>query len=258
MEPQICIFNIQKFSIHDGPGIRTVVFFKGCPLRCYWCANPESQHVAPEKMWDEQQKKITTVGEYRTVSEIMEEVLQDEPFYEESGGGVTLSGGEILQQPAGALALLRALKARGIHTACETTGAADEKVFAEFLDQVDLIFFDVKHYDALRHQKGTGQTNTRILNNLRQALASSAEVIVRIPVIPGFNDALSDAHHFIELFHELQVKKLELLPFHQFGEKKYAALQRHYRLEGIPQIHSEDLTDYEKIFTDHHLECFIR
>ena len=98
MKDKACIFNIQKFSIHDGPGIRTVVFFKGCPLKCYWCSNPESQDGKPENMWDNQKKAVTTVGEYKTLDEIIEEVMKDEPFYEESGGGVTLSGGEVLYQ----------------------------------------------------------------------------------------------------------------------------------------------------------------
>ena len=128
-----CIFNIQKFSIHDGPGIRTVIFFKGCPLRCYWCANPESQKMAPEDMWDVQRKETTQVGEFKTVEEIVTEVMKDEVFYEESGGGVTLSGGEVLYQADFAIELLRQLKRLGIQTASETTGYADSKKFAEFI-----------------------------------------------------------------------------------------------------------------------------
>ncbi len=117
MSEKACIFNIQKFSIHDGPGIRSVVFFKGCPLRCYWCANPESQSGEPELMWDNQQKKKITVGEYKTVDDIVEEVMKDEPFYEESGGGVTLSGGEVLYQADFAIDLLKALREKK-HSHC--------------------------------------------------------------------------------------------------------------------------------------------
>ena len=134
MKDKACIFNIQKFSIHDGPGIRTVVFFKGCPLKCYWCSNPESQDGKPENMWDNQKKAVTTVGEYKTLDEIIEEVMKDEPFYEESGGGVTLSGGEVLYQAEFATELLRQLKEKGVHTASETTGFARAEVFKKYIE----------------------------------------------------------------------------------------------------------------------------
>ena len=153
---QACIFNIQKFSLHDGPGIRSVVFFKGCPLRCYWCANPESQNAHPEEMFHPQKKKMQTVGKMQTVDQIMEEVLKDLPFYQESGGGVTLSGGEVLFQADFALDLLKALKAQNIHTAIETTGYCKADTFQEIAQYVDLIYFDIKHYDNEKHRQGTG------------------------------------------------------------------------------------------------------
>lgn len=258
MSEKACIFNIQKFSLHDGPGIRSVVFFKGCPLRCYWCANPESQNGAPEKMWDNQKKAHTIVGEYKTVDEIMTEVMKDEPFYKESGGGVTLSGGEVLYQAPFATQLLEALHENGIHTACETTGYAKPAVFRQFIENVDLLFFDVKHYDSDQHQAGIGMRNELILENLEIALASSVELIVRIPVIPDYNDSLADAARFAELFNQIGVTSVELLPFHQFGEKKYEYLDREYTMHDIPQLHTEDLADYQRIMEEHQIKCISR
>ncbi|MGY3749221.1 glycyl-radical enzyme activating protein [Vagococcus acidifermentans] len=258
MSEKACIFNIQKFSIHDGPGIRSVVFFKGCPLRCYWCANPESQSGEPELMWDNQQKKKITVGEYKTVDDIVEEVMKDEPFYEESGGGVTLSGGEVLYQADFAIDLLKALREKNIHTACETTGYANPNVFKRFMEQVDLIYYDVKHYDSKKHLEGIGVPNTVILDNLQTAIANHPAVIVRIPVIPSYNDSLEDARQFAELFKKIGVQQVELLPFHQFGEKKYDYLDREYCMHDIPQMHSEDLVDFSDILTAAGIQCVIR
>ena len=141
MEKTACLFNIQKFSLHDGPGIRTVVFFKGCPLRCDWCANPESQNKQPERMNDEQH---SLVGKDYTLAQVMEEVLKDQVFYEESGGGVTLSGGEVLMHAPFALTLLKELKKQGIHTACETSGYTQPKTFQSLLAYTDLLYMDVK------------------------------------------------------------------------------------------------------------------
>lgn len=253
-----CIFNIQKFSLHDGPGIRTVVFFKGCPLRCFWCANPESQLGTPEEMWDNTRKTHTTVGEYKSIDNIIEEVMKDEPFYEESGGGVTLSGGEVLYQATFATELLKQLKAKGIHTASETTGYAKPDVFQAFLQQLDILYFDIKHYDSQQHQAGTGVPNELILDNLRYARDHGPELIVRVPIIPGFNDTLADAAEFARLFNELAIHQIELLPFHQFGEKKYEYLDREYQLHDIPQLHTEDLAEHQRIFEEAGIACLVR
>ncbi|WP_440897728.1 glycyl-radical enzyme activating protein [Amphibacillus sp. Q70] len=255
---QACIFNIQKFSLHDGPGIRTVVFFKGCPLRCYWCANPESQSGKPEKMWDNQKKAMTTVGEYKTIKEIIDEVIKDAPFYEESGGGVTLSGGEVLYQAEFATELLRQLKEKGIHTASETTGSVKTDIFKKFIEQVDVLFFDIKHYDAEKHRAGIGSSNKLILKNLAIAIQSQEELIVRVPIIPNFNDSEYDAKQFAKLFNELGVQKIELLPFHQFGAKKYEYLGRKYKLQDIPQLHTEDLDYFKEIIEAHDISCQVQ
>lgn len=251
------IFNIQKFSLHDGPGIRTVVFFKGCPLRCYWCSNPESQLGAQEEMWDNNKKALTTVGEYKTVDEIMEEVMKDEPFYQESGGGVTLSGGEVLFQSDFAIELLKALREKSIHTACETSGSIKPAIFNEFINNVDMVYMDLKHHDSEKHKEGTGVKNNIIIKNIQTAVANHNHLIIRIPVIPDFNDSLEDAANFSDLFNSIGVKSVELLPFHQFGSQKYKYLNREYKLEGVPQKHSEDLYDYKRVMNEKGIECLV-
>ena len=179
------LFNIQKFSINDGPGIRTTVFFKGCPLQCKWCSNPESQNrnaAIADAMEDE-----TYSGREYTVEEVMREVRKDKPFYDESDGGMTISGGEVLQQADFAMELADAAKAEGIHVAVETTGYASPARFAAFMEHIDLFLFDFKHVDREAHFAGTGVYNDVILENLQQLLRAGKPVIARIPVIPRFN-----------------------------------------------------------------------
>ncbi|VDG26243.1 glycyl-radical enzyme activating protein [Lactiplantibacillus mudanjiangensis] len=245
------VFNIQKFSINDGPGIRTVVFFKGCPLRCQWCSNPESQSGLQESMYDEQTAKETIVGDYMTVDEIMQVILQDRDFYEESGGGVTFSGGEVLFQAPFAIELAKAVKAAGIHLACETTGYTTPKLFKEFMSYMDFMYYDCKQWDRNQHRAGTGADNTVILKNLATAVQAHKTMMVRIPVIPDFNYTLADADHFGELFVKLGVPEVELLPFHQFGLKKYQDLGREYALKDVKQLQAEDLVDYKKMIEKH-------
>lgn len=252
------IFNIQKFSLHDGPGIRTVVFLKGCPLKCYWCSNPESQSGSPESMWDNSKKKYKTVGEYKTVDEIMEEVMKDLPFYEQSGGGVTLSGGEVLSQADFAIELLKELKKNDIHTACETSGSVKQEIFEEFLNYVDLVYMDLKHYDPEKHKEGTGVDNQHIIKNIETAINKHDNVVIRIPVIPRYNDQLEDAEKFADLFLSMGVKQIELLPFHQFGSQKYKYLDREYKLEDVPQLHTEDLTDYKNVLIEKGIDCTVQ
>ncbi|MDR0760281.1 MAG: glycyl-radical enzyme activating protein [Treponema sp.] len=244
------LFNIQKFSLHDGPGIRTVVFFKGCPLSCKWCSNPESQRAEPCMMGE------TPDSRPYSIEETVDVCLQDRPFYEESGGGVTLSGGEALTQGKFAAALLEALGKEGIHRAIETSGYARPEVFEKVFAGVDLILFDIKHHDDRRHEEGTGVHNGPILENLQKALERGKVVLPRIPVIPGYNDSLADAEGFSRLIRAVGLGKAQLLPFHQFGEKKYEKLNWEYALRGMPQIHKEDLADYRQVFIDHGVDCF--
>lgn len=292
------IFNIQKFSVNDGPGIRTVVFFKGCPLHCKWCANPESQLQIPQIFHDA--KKCTSCqrckevcpsqsitfnegkihldpytcqhcqkcikecpnsalemqGSTKDIDEILKVVMQDEVFYEESGGGITLSGGEILMQPDFASELLKASKEKNLHTCIETTGFTTLDNFRKVIEYVDYIFFDCKHWNDKKHQEGTGVSNTQILSNLQYAIETKKEVLVRIPVIPGFNADLEDAKGFAKIFNEIGVKQCQLLPFHQFGENKYDLLNENYYYKDVPALHKEDLKEYQEILIKNGIDAF--
>lgn len=292
------IFNIQKFSLHDGPGIRTVVFFKGCPLKCKWCSNPESQSTKVQILWEREKClncgtcvslcpsnaiiqtehgiKINTSictgcgtcvascpnhalkaeGELKSVEEVLTVCLQDRDFYEESGGGVTLSGGEALMHPKFSIELLKALKAQGIHTAIETTGFASPKIFDEVTDYLDLLLFDIKHWDELKHKEGTGVSNRLILDNMKRAIESGKKVLPRLPVIPGFNHSPEDARGFVQALKAVGANEVQLLPFHQFGEKKYEGLGQEYAYTDISALHEEDLIDFKQIFLDHGINAF--
>lgn len=293
------IFNIQKFSLHDGPGIRTTVFLKGCPLSCKWCANPESQMAKIQIMYDSQkcvrcqtcvhtcqQQAITmderqhihinfakcigclacihacpanaihNEGEGKTVTEILAVCRQDIDFYEESGGGVTISGGEGMMQPAFVEALLQKLKAENIHTAIETTGHVAEEIFQRLAPQFDLLLFDVKHYDNSKHKEGTSVGNELIIKNLRWAYENKLNILPRIPVIPGFNSSLADAQGIAGLLTSIGLKEVQLLPFHQMGERKYELLNRSYKLKGQKALYPEDLQEYQEIFLAEGLDCF--
>jgi pyruvate formate lyase activating enzyme len=256
------IFNIQKFSLNDGPGIRTVVFFKGCPLRCKWCSNPESQLGKPEPMFDSSKNKMITCGKFMTIDEVMDEVMKDKAFYDASGGGVTFSGGEVLFQAKFAIELAKRLKAEGIHLACETTGYVKSSVFMEFMKYIDFMYYDCKQWDPMLHKKGTGKTNEIILKNLDLALKYQTpkyhkKLCIRIPVIPGFNYTDNDAENFGKLFVKMGVKHVELLPFHQFGLKKYEELHREYALKNVAQLTSDDLLDYQKILAKYGVQADI-
>ncbi|MGT2687150.1 glycyl-radical enzyme activating protein [Streptococcus porcinus] len=250
------VFNIQHFSIHDGPGIRTTVFLKGCPLRCPWCANPESQKKQPEQMLKADGQTYETVGELKTVDMVIEDVLKDLDFYEESGGGLTLSGGEIFAQYDFAKAILKAAKEKGLHTAIETTAYAKHEQFIDLIQYVDFIYTDLKHYNQVRHRKMTGVTNDLIIKNIHYAFAMGKEIVLRIPVIPNFNDSLEDAKAFSELFNQLEISEVQLLPFHQFGENKYKLLGRDYQMADVPAYHPEDLEDYRQVFLQHQIHCY--
>jgi pyruvate formate lyase activating enzyme len=192
-----------------------------------------------------------------SIEETVELCLQDRPFYEESGGGVTLSGGEALTQGAFAAALLKALRKEGVHTALETSGCAPAAVFKEVTALADLLLFDIKHYDDRRHLEGTGVSNGIILANLKDALARGQTVLARMPVIPGYNDSPDDARGFASLLGTLGLKRVQLLPFHQFGEKKYDLLKQPYAMRGVPQLHKEDVEGFRRIISAAGIDCFV-
>ena len=253
MELRGKLFNIQKFSINDGPGIRTTVFFKGCPLRCGWCANPESQNRnAP--IADAMENPLYCGRDY-TVEEVMAVVRQDVDFYIESDGGMTLSGGEVLQQQDFAMALIDAAHGEGIHVAVETTGFAAPERFRAFLPHPDLFLYDFKHDDRETHRVGTGVYNDVILENLRAVVDAGKPVIARIPVIPHFNVEIEHARGLSKALSEIGVREVHLLPFHQFGEKKYEELGIAYEWKGVKQLHPESLARYRQVFLDAGLAC---
>ena len=195
-------------------------------------------------------------GEYKTIEEIVDFCLQDVEFYEESNGGVTLSGGEALCQPQAVHELCSELKKHKIHIAVETTGYIESQIFQESAALFDLLLFDVKHYDSNIHQKMTGVSNEKILKNLSWALNNNIEVLVRIPVIPGFNAEIKDAKGFVSLFQKMGIKKVQLLPFHQFGQNKYSLLNREYAYKDTKALYPEDLQEYQNIFTQEDIDCF--
>lgn len=242
------IFDIQKFSLHDGPGIRTVVFLKGCPMACAWCSNPNSRKLPVLQMRDanDPNVRIADSRDY-DIDEVLRICMQDQPFYEESGGGVTLSGGEAMVQHKFTTKLLRELRARGIHTAIETTGYASPAIFQKVLDSVDLLIMDVKHHDSRLHKEWTSVGNEIPLRNLATAIDAGRPLIVRIPVIPGVNDSLEDAEAFAHLLLSTGATAVQLLPFHQFGERKYELLDWEYRMDGVPALHEEDLEEFQAV-----------
>ncbi len=260
------IFNIQRHSIHDGPGIRTIVFLKGCPLSCRWCSNPESQDFARELAFNPEKcigceaclrvcpegairkdgsslvfsrelckacglcaevcyaEARDMEGSFASADEVVAEVVKDMVFFKRSGGGLTLSGGEPLAQPDFAEAILRRARAAGLHTAVETAGHVPWENFARVLPHVDLFLFDVKHADPAKHREYTGADNKLILENLEKIVREGARVIVRTPVVPGFNDTPEDLAAIADIAIAAGVGEMHLLPFHRYGSGKYRLL----------------------------------
>ena len=253
MESRGLVSKIQKFCLHDGPGIRTTVFLKGCGLKCRWCSNPESQAGSGAGLETDQRAD----PERLTPDEVVAVCIRDKEFYEESGGGVTLSGGEPLNQPDFAYEILSLLKEEKIHTAVETAGYASQDVFYRIAEKADLLLFDVKHYDEEMHIVGTGVSNKRILQNLEAAAKCGFGLLVRIPVIPDYNNSYEDAKLFSELLNAIGVSRVQLLPFHQFGENKYALTGREYYMKDVRPLDKKDLLGMKDMFIRHGIECFI-
>lgn len=236
------IFNIQRFSIHDGPGIRTIVFFKGCVMRCEWCCNPESQSRRIETMVE--RGGLKTVGRDVTVEDIMPELLSDIPYYRRSGGGITLSGGEVLAQADFAAELLCECKAQGLHTAIESAASLPFSEIEKLLPYLDLYLMDIKHMDSDKHKRFTGVENRLILENARRVAKSSVELIIRTPVVPGFNDTAEEISAISSFAASLDgVREHHLLPYHRLGADKYGGLGREYSL-GHTEPPSKERMEY--------------
>lgn len=291
--PKGLIFDIKRFAVHDGPGIRTTVFMKGCPLRCLWCHNPESWKRTPEMLFYEQrcigcgkcfevcpsgalgiadEKRVydrdrcqhcwkcvevcyaeATVkcGREVTVEEVRTEVEKDRPFYENSGGGMTVSGGEPMMQEAFVFSLMQRSKERGIHTALDTSGYVRWEVLERFLEVTDLFLYDLKLVDEARHRAYTGVSNRRILDNLRNLSSAGAQLLVRMPVVPGYTDAEEDMEAAGRLLSSLDGDRIrvQLLPYHRLAQSKYERLEAVYPLKDVqapPKERLERLRDMLK------------
>ncbi len=295
------IFDIKKFAIHDGPGIRTTVFFKGCPLACWWCHNPEAMlhkrelvffegkciscgecfEVCPEQAHEQlpdgsrvyhrdkcllcgkcadvcYAEALVMEGREVTVDELMVELRKDAPFYENSNGGITLSGGEPTRQHEFALALLKKCKAEGFHTAVDTAGQTPWRILAGILPYVDLVLFDIKHIDETDHKKHTGVPNRLILENLAKIGDSGTDIEIRMPIIPGINDAEEIIGRTAEYLIDIKgITRIELLPYHKLGESKWSRLDREYKLRDLEPPGSEHMGALAEVIRSYGMEVHV-
>jgi len=304
------IFNIQHFTLHDGPGIRTELFLKGCPLKCEWCSNPESfksyiqpgvytskcisqekcgacEDVCPDKsMLNFTDGKLTSIdqnkcincfacsnacpsdaikqwGKSMSVEECMKEIRKDKGFYERSGGGVTISGGEPLTQSDFVAALLKACKDEGIHTCCESSFYSNWKNIEKILPYTDLIISDIKHMDTNIHKKYTGVHNTQVLKNLKKFASEERALILRIPIIPYVNDDMSNIEATADfILNELNghVRTLQLLSFMRLGEEKYRSLGLTYKMKDINfnrECFQEHINEIANYFNSRGIHCLV-
>lgn len=292
---KILIFNIQKFSLHDGPGIRTSIFLKGCPLRCKWCSNPESQNpyvniflkdenrtkidvkkdeldfdqdgyiIEDDLFFDllkvngieENSVKYDQVGRPMDLDRLVEIAMEDKVFYDSSKGGVTISGGEPLMQPTLLVELVKKLKAQGLHTAIETTLFTNPENVSKLYPYLDLFIADCKNWNEEVHQIKTGVLNKIILDNLRDVVKNAKDYLIRIPVIPDFNYSKEDAYEFAKLFNDLGIEKVQLLPFHQFGKGKYENYGIKYDYSDKKALVDDDLTDMVKILEGSGIKAWV-
>ena len=252
------IFDIQRYSIHDGNGIRTIVFLKGCVLRCRWCCNPESQEYDIQTMMVQGQPKI--IGRDVTVKEVMKTVEKDRQYYWRTGGGLTLSGGESLCQPEFATALLRAAQDSGISTAMESMGCAKWETIEQLLPYLDQYLLDIKHMNPRKHQEFTGRSNELMIENaMKIAKSGMTELSIRVPVIPGFNDTEEEIRQIAAYTATLpNVKRMHLLPYHRLGQDKYTGLNREYLMGDVKPPSNEQMERLLKVAeTTSGIECQI-
>ena len=295
------IFNIQRYSIHDGPGIRTTVFLKGCPLNCWWCQNPESQLSGQEMLFwgvrcigcgacsticpsnaiqikngipvTEKEKCILCgkctekcpalaremIGKKLTTEEVTKEIEKDLVFYEESGGGVTFSGGEPLGQSEFLEGLLNSCREKKIHTAVDTSGYISWGILKKIIPKVDLFLYDLKIMDNERHKKYTGISNEIILENLKKLSSVHHNIFVRFPLIPGINDDYQNIKETGEFLSSLKISQVNILPYHYIGIDKYRRLGRTYHLAATQKPPSEEkLSEVSAILSKFNLNVKLR
>lgn len=243
MERQGLISNVQRYSLDDGPGIRTTVFFVGCNLNCKWCSNPEliSPHQKEMVFEIDGKKQVETVGRKYSVSQLVHEIRKDEVFYHETGGGVTFSGGEPCFQSDYLLEVLKEMKKINIKTAVDTAGSVNSNIFKEIVKHTDTVLLDLKHMDSDKHYEGVGVGNTLILNNGKLIKEQDVNLIVRLVVIPGFNDSYKEIVDRIDYAQEIGADRIDLLRYHEFGLGKYKALKIEYRQDRNLKIDEESL-----------------
>ena len=241
------IFDIQRYSIHDGNGIRTIVFLKGCVLRCRWCCNPESQEYDIQTMMVQGKPKV--IGRDVTVAEVMKTVEKDRQYYWRTGGGLTLSGGESLCQPEFARALLQAAQESGISTAMESMGCAKWETIEKLLPYLDQYLPDIKHMNPRKHKEFTGRSNELMIENaMKIAKSGMTELSIRVPVIPGFNDTEEEIRQIAAYTATLpNVKRMHLLPYHRLGQDKYTGLNREYLMGDVKPPTNEHMEKLLKI-----------
>lgn len=220
------IFDIKRFSGHDGPGIRSTVFLTGCPLRCAWCHNPEAF------TWQGNPEASARVREI-TVAALVRELERDVPYFDASGGGVTVSGGEPLVQSGFVIELLRACRRRELHTALDTSGLAEPRLLAEAAALTDLILYDLKAMDATVHREWTGVDHSRILENLQLLNRLKVNVWIRLPLVPGVNDDVRNIEAMIAFLSATRFRRVSILPYHQIAEAKYQRLGLPNRMSGV-------------------------
>lgn len=244
------IFDIKHFALHDGPGIRQTIFFKGCPLKCLWCHNPESQNAEIQSY-----KKINiidgvsieneiNIGKYYSVDEVIKEINKDAIFFEESGGGVTFSGGEPFLHIDFLKPILAYCNENNIHTAMDTCGYVSKEKLLSVMDNIDLFLYDIKFIDDEKHIKYTGVSNKIILENFKILAENSKNIIVRLPLIPGINSNIKDLNllaDFLKTFNN--IKKIDILPYHNISNAKYKRLNIAYEMPDVKEFLSEKLDE---------------
>ncbi len=252
------IFDIKHFAVHDGPGIRQTIFFKGCPLNCWWCHNPESQDVNPEKfikinkLDGKEFRKEVTVGYKIAVDELFKIILGDQVFFEESGGGVTFSGGEPLMQIDFLYKIAKLCKQNNIHTCIDTTGFASDKEIKKIAEVTDLFLYDIKLIDNELHKKYTGVHIDKILRNLKWLDQNNKKAILRFPVIPGITDTeknISEIKSFIKSLKN--INQIDLLPYHNISNGKYSRFKKENKMSNTQALSDNDMkllkTEFESI-----------
>lgn len=278
------IFNIQRYSLHDGGGIRTVIFFKGCPFRCPWCSNPESQNFNPEVM---KKRSLCTkcssssvykcklspeecptgalevVGKEYTVDEVLNEVKKDIVFYETTGGGVTLSGGEPLSQGIFVTELLKELKKLGINTAIETTGTGKWDIINEISENVDILLWDFKIMDKEKSKEIICVDVELMKNNFAKLMKKieksniSVKVIPRLPLIPAYTSHIENIKEIIQFVSGFGIKEVDILPFHQYGSSKYKALGRKYNLNDLKLLSEDEIQNIQNFIQSYGITAVI-